>query len=112
MKKKKKTIKKATAKKGKMTFKNPTLKKLQLKFRKSSMGEKILSLIMVGMIFLLLVAIAFFIYIVISAPNFTEEGLYASDASIIYYADGEELGRVGTKNREKEIGRASCRERV
>ena len=77
------------------------LKKVKFKFAKSSIGEKILILCMLGLIAVVFIAIAFFIYIVISAPNFTEEGLYTSDASIIYYANGEEMTRVGTKNREK-----------
>ncbi|MDD4187182.1 MAG: transglycosylase domain-containing protein [Bacilli bacterium] len=77
------------------------MEKAKSKFKKSSLGEKVLIICMLGLIAIVFLAIVFFMYIVISAPNFTEEGLYASDASIIYYADGEEMARVGDKNREK-----------
>jgi penicillin-binding protein 1A len=72
-----------------------------IKFRNRNFGEKILILLMLGLIAVVMLVISFFVYIIISAPDFSEEGLYASDASTIYYASGEELARVGAKNREK-----------
>ena len=72
-----------------------------IKFRNRNFGEKILILLMLGLIAVVMLVISFFVYIIINAPDFSEEGLYASDASIIYYASGEELARVGAKNREK-----------
>ncbi|MDD2504719.1 MAG: transglycosylase domain-containing protein [Bacilli bacterium] len=98
--KKRQTKKTSTSKKNKI-IKNKHLKKFQEKIKKGSIGEKILALIMLGLISITLIIVIFFIYIIISAPNFTEDGLYASDASIIYYANGDEMARVGSKNREK-----------
>ncbi len=78
-----------------------TIKNSKKKFRNRNIGEKILILLMFGLIAVVMLAMAFFIYIIISAPDFSEEGLYTSDASIIYYANGDEMARVGAKNREK-----------
>ena len=52
-------------------------------------------------IFCLLLGISFGIYIIATAPDFTEEKLYNKDASILYLANGEEFAKVGAEMREK-----------
>ncbi len=81
--------------------KSTNKKKKTNKINKGQLGEKLLSLFLLGLIAVVLIVVVFFIYIVFSAPDFKEEGLYTSDSSIIYYANGDEMARVGAKNREK-----------
>ena len=40
------------------------------------------------------------LYIIISAPNFDKDALYSKEATIIYWADGSEMVRIGHENRE------------
>ncbi len=46
-----------------------------------------------------LVVLTFALYIIISAPDFNTTKLYNKEATVLYYADGEELARVGSENR-------------
>jgi penicillin-binding protein 1A len=45
--------------------------------------------------------VAFFIFVVITAPNFDIEKLYTKEASIVVDSAGNEIARLGTENREK-----------
>ncbi len=45
------------------------------------------------------VVIAFSLYIVFTAPEFTQESLYFKEASVIEWKDGSELIRLGNENR-------------
>lgn len=45
------------------------------------------------------VILVFALYIIISAPDFNTTKLYNKEATVLYYANGEELARVGSENR-------------
>lgn len=69
-------------------------------FKKRNFGEKILIVLMLGLIAVTTVAVSFMIFVIISSPSFSEEALYSKESSIIYYANGDEMARLGTENRE------------
>lgn len=75
--------------------------KFKNKWKQSNIGEKILTLIMLVIVGVFICGIAFVVYIVISAPEFDIENLYTKEASIIYDAEGNEIARLGTENRER-----------
>lgn len=79
-----------TKPKGKKKKKNPqeTLKTVLI----FGFCFVIFSLVLVG---------AFGIYIITTAPKFSEEKLYNKDASILYLANGEEFAKVGDEMRQK-----------
>lgn len=60
----------------------------------------ILSLLMFTMIGIFGIAVAFCIYIIISAPTFNPENLYNKEATIIYSNDGTEFAKIGMEKRE------------
>ena len=70
------------------------------KFGIKRIGEKILVLMMLLLIAMFSCGVAFFVYIVVHAPVFEEEGLYKKEASIIFDVKGNEVKRLGTENRE------------
>lgn len=56
----------------------------------------------IAMIFLIILTsccLAFALYIIISAPEFNTEKLYSKESTVIYYADGSEMARIGSENR-------------
>ena len=55
----------------------------------------ILSIITGGAILMFLVLFGFAIYIVVNAPEFSEDKLYNKDSTIIYKSNGEELTTLG-----------------
>lgn len=55
----------------------------------------ILSIITGGAILVFLLLIAFAIYIVVKAPEFTEDKLYNKESTVLYMANGEELATLG-----------------
>ncbi len=67
----------------------------------------ILSIITGGAILMFVLLIVFAIYIVVSAPEFSEDKLFNKDSTIIYKANGEELTTLGMSvgggNVEKRI---------
>lgn len=71
------------------------------KWKSFKLGEKILSIIMLGIVGIFILGIIFIIYIIIAAPSFDIEKLYTKEASIIYDAEGNEIARLGTENRER-----------
>jgi penicillin-binding protein 1A len=75
--------------------------KFKTRFKKGSIGEKILTLIMLILVGGFTIFVAFFIFVVITAPNFDIEKLYTKEASIVVDSAGNEIARLGTENREK-----------
>ncbi len=94
---KKNIRKKASTLKSKSKVKKNDLK---AKFKKKNIGEKILIIFMLGLISVTALAMVFFLFVIISAPSFSEEQLYSKESSIIFYANGDEMTRLGTENRE------------
>ena len=77
--------------------KNKTKKKR--KKRNLHIGRKLLTLIVFGLILAAVSTIAFGLYIVFTAPEFTQEALYNKEASVIYFKDGSVMTRLGSENR-------------
>ena len=88
------------------------MKKLKLKFKKfgtknkknpgekKNVGETILSIILIGGIAVISIALVFALYIIISSPDFDKDKLYSKESSVLYYNDGEtELARLGQYDR-------------
>ena len=73
--------------------------------RKKTKGKEIFKTVLIFgfcfMIFFLIAAGAFGVYIISTAPEFSEERLYNKDASILYLANGEEFGKIGAEIRQK-----------
>ena len=73
--------------------------------RKKTNGKEIFKTVLIFgfcfMIFFLIAAGAFGVYIISTAPEFSEERLYNKDASILYLANGEEFGKIGAEIRQK-----------
>lgn len=59
----------------------------------------ILSIILMGGITVVSLLLVFALYIIISSPDFNKEKLYSKESTVIYYADGTELTRIGKENR-------------
>ena len=68
--------------------------------KKKNIWEIIAIIFMLGLISITIVAVTFIIIVIIGAPEFSEEQLYAKESSILYYKDGTEIARIGTENRE------------
>lgn len=68
-----------------------------------SIGKKIitvlLSIILIGGIAVVSLILVFALYVIITSPDFNKEKLYKKEATVIYYADGTELTRLGSENR-------------
>ncbi|MDD2409176.1 MAG: transglycosylase domain-containing protein [Bacilli bacterium] len=96
--KKKKTIKK------KINIPNINITKTKLpkirKFKNKNIGEKILTIFMIGLIAITLTIVAFMLIVIIGSPNFSEEALYSKESSIIYDVEGNEYARLGSENRK------------
>lgn len=75
--------------------------KKKKKVKKGEIFKSIMIFCFSFAIFCLLLGISFGIYIIATAPDFTEEKLYNKDASILYLANGEEFAKVGAEMREK-----------
>ncbi len=52
-------------------------------------------------IFCLILGMSFGVYIIATAPEFTEEKLYNKDATILYLSNGEEFAKIGDEMRQK-----------
>ena len=104
MAKKVKKVKTNKSKKTNNLFKTQKIgefKKFRLRFKKGNIGEKILVLFMLLLVLIFIGAISFITYIILSAPEFDTERLYTKEASIILDANGNEIARLGTENRER-----------
>ncbi len=76
------------------------MKKFKKKFSKGNMGEKLLTIFMLGLITITTIIVVFFLFVIIGAPSFSEDKLYSKESSIIYDINGEEYSRLGTENRQ------------
>ncbi|MDE6284865.1 MAG: transglycosylase domain-containing protein [Bacilli bacterium] len=59
----------------------------------------ILSLILIGGIVVISCILVFALYIIISSPDFDKQKLYSKESSVLYYADGTEMARIGSQDR-------------
>ena len=73
--------------------------------RKKTSGKEIFKTILIFgfcfMIFFLIAGVSFGVYIISTAPKFSEEKLYNKDATILYLANGEEFAKIGDEMRQK-----------
>ena len=73
--------------------------------RKKTSGKEIFKTILIFgfcfMIFFLIAGVSFGVYIISTAPKFSEEKLYNKDASVLYLANGEEFAKIGDEMRQK-----------
>ena len=73
--------------------------------RKKTSGKEIFKTVLIFgfcfTIFFLIAVGSFGIYIISTAPEFTEERLYNKDATILYLANGEEFAKIGDEMRQK-----------
>ena len=74
--------------------------KLKLKYKKGTLGQKILILFMLFLIFCLTIGIIFTLYIIINSPKFDTSHLYSRESSVLLDKSGNEFARLGTENRE------------
>ena len=74
--------------------------KLKLKYKKGGLGQKILILFMLFLIFCLTIGIIFTLYIIINSPKFDTSNLYSRESSVLLDKNGNEFARLGTENRE------------
>lgn len=122
-KKKKKAIKKRATKdvelhllsykeykgidKVKVFFKNrkmvisDDMKKFKKKLKYGTLKDKVLIIIMLGLVALFSLGIIFCVYIIITAPEVSEKRLYKSNSTVLYDVNGNEFKRLGLENREK-----------
>lgn len=77
------------------------LKKFKLNFKQGSLIEKILIIFMLFLVGTFGIGLCFFLYVIFAAPDFDEDLLYTSEASILYDINGNEFAKLGTKTREK-----------
>ena len=73
---------------------------LKLKYKKGTLGQKILILIMLVLIFILTIGIIFTLFIIVNSPKFDTSNLYSKEATVLLDKDGNEFARLGTENRE------------
>ena len=73
---------------------------LKLKYKKGSLGQKILIILMLFLIFCLTIGIIFTLYVILNSPKFDTSNLYSKEASVLLDKNGNEFARLGTENRE------------
>lgn len=67
---------------------------------KKNIGNIILSIILIGGIVFISIALIFALYIILSSPDFDKDKLYSKESSVLYYKDGTtELARLGQYDR-------------
>ena len=77
------------------------MKKFSKKFKYGTLKDKILIIIMIGLIAIFSLGIIFCAYVVITAPEISEARLYKNNATVLLDVNGNEFKRLGTENREK-----------
>lgn len=77
------------------------MKKFKKKLKYGTLKDKILIIIMLGLIGLFSLGIIFCVYIIISAPEITNTRLYKTNSTVLYNKNGVEFKRLGLENREK-----------
>ncbi len=73
---------------------------LKQKYKKGTLGQKLLIIFMMFLIFCLSIGIIFILYIIINSPTFNTSELYKKEASVLLDKNGNEFARLGTENRE------------
>ena len=73
---------------------------LKLKYKKGGLGQKLLIIFMLFLIFCLTIGIIFTLYVIINSPKFDTSNLYSKEASVLLDKNGNEFARLGTENRE------------
>ncbi|MBP3765897.1 MAG: transglycosylase domain-containing protein [Bacilli bacterium] len=68
--------------------------------KKKKLGKIILLVILFMIIAVIGLMVAFASYIVINAPKFNPDELYASEPSVLYDVNGDEITRLGSEKRE------------
>lgn len=71
------------------------------KKKKIKIIKILIILVLLGFIAIMIAASLFWMHIVNNAPEFDPQNLYRSESSILYYADGEIMAKLGTEQREK-----------
>ena len=69
--------------------------------RGSDLKDKVLIIIMLGLVALFSLGIIFCVYIIITAPEVSEKRLYKSNSTVLYDVNGNEFKRLGLEKREK-----------
>lgn len=77
------------------------MKKFCKKFKYGTVRDKALIIVMLCLITIFTLGIIFCTYVVISAPEISEERLYKNNATVLLDVNGNEFKRLGTENREK-----------
>ena len=83
----------------KMRIRKNEKKEAKPKRRKGKIFSIFLSLCLIGGIAVVSLILVFALYVIITSPDFDKDKLYSKEASVIYYADGTELTRIGNENR-------------
>ena len=73
---------------------------LKLKYKSGGLGQKVLIILMLFLIFCLTIGIIFTLYVIISSPKFDTSNLYSKESSVLLDKNGNEYARLGTENRE------------
>ncbi len=73
---------------------------LKLKYKKGGLGQKLLIIFMLFLIFCLTIGIIFTLYVIINSPKFDTSNLYSKESSVLLDKNGNEFARLGTENRE------------
>ena len=86
--------------KGNITIKNKKQEKVKKEKKKRSLWKKILTIVLIiGIIGVLSIA-AFFAYVVITAPKFSESAFDVNDQTIVYDINGNIIAKLGAQKRE------------
>ena len=77
------------------------MKNFKKKMKYGTFKDKILILLMLGLIALFSLIIFFCFYVIVTAPEISEARLYKNNSTVLYDKNGNEIVRLGTENREK-----------
>lgn len=77
------------------------MKKFKKKFKYGTLKDKILIILMCCLIIGFSSVVVFCTYIIISAPDISEERLYKNNSTVLLDINGNEFARLGSENREK-----------
>lgn len=80
---------------------NFDMKKFGKKFKYGTLKDKILIMLMCGLIAGFSLLIVFVGYVIMTAPEVSEKNLYKSSATVFYDINGEEFARLGSENRDR-----------
>lgn len=77
------------------------MKRFGKKFKYGTLKDKILIILMCGLIAAFSLLIVFVGYVIATAPEVTEKKLYKSSATVLYDVNGNEFARLGEQNRDR-----------